>query len=581
MSTTVTVEESNLDVTVTVSNERGAIGPSAYQIAVSNGFEGTEAEWLASLVGTTTVDGLTDASTDGKAIAKAPGPYSSVVAAAVAGVALEDYFIASDGKLTRARPILSRVAICGDSLMVGGANRAGALYGGFGTFLAQHSDYAILPEYPDVSRDASVHAEGGYASSRAPLAAAEVVATCRPAPEAAIIQYGHNDITTLVPSGTYVANMAAAVEILQAAGVYPIVLLIPPGDATRAAQVAAFNAALIAEFGDRNDVRLIDCRATLEQSAGLAKSFYLIDDKHLAANATRLWVRDIIDQLGNWVGPPRNMLRSGVPVNKNPFFKTNSSGIRTLTGGTNTVDAYVLRDDGRQYLGEKWITIAINHGNPRIGTAATNAVDYVLKVPGTEAYAEHYADAAANATLTVEMRSKNTLRVNLRRSANFVILSTPAEIEAAVNAFGASPYTATANGASVAAYGQMPSGGYWTALEAGDAKLYRGDQVRAILEILPVPGETFSVREIGCVLYAQSVQFGAINTNINYFSELSLPLEEGESLTLVGAWATVATVDATTNEALTPAVMVNYWGHGKFRLARIMLQKKANVFVSP
>jgi hypothetical protein len=59
---------------------RGLEGLSAYESAVAEGFEGTEAEWLVSLhgedgqdgpPGTTTVDGLTDASTAGKAIAKA------------------------------------------------------------------------------------------------------------------------------------------------------------------------------------------------------------------------------------------------------------------------------------------------------------------------------------------------------------------------------------------------------------------------------------------------------------------------------------------------------------------------------
>ena len=54
----------------------GPNGPSAYQVAVDNGFVGTEAEWLESLegpegpAGPTTVDGLTDASTPGKTLLK-------------------------------------------------------------------------------------------------------------------------------------------------------------------------------------------------------------------------------------------------------------------------------------------------------------------------------------------------------------------------------------------------------------------------------------------------------------------------------------------------------------------------------
>lgn len=38
-------------VTVTVPGHSGSPGPSAYDVAVANGFVGTEAEWLASLVG--------------------------------------------------------------------------------------------------------------------------------------------------------------------------------------------------------------------------------------------------------------------------------------------------------------------------------------------------------------------------------------------------------------------------------------------------------------------------------------------------------------------------------------------------
>lgn len=46
---TVTGDPVSNNVTVTVSNDRGAQGLSAYAVAVSNGFEGTEPEWLESL----------------------------------------------------------------------------------------------------------------------------------------------------------------------------------------------------------------------------------------------------------------------------------------------------------------------------------------------------------------------------------------------------------------------------------------------------------------------------------------------------------------------------------------------------
>ncbi|MDE5766195.1 MAG: hypothetical protein K2I17_03405, partial [Clostridia bacterium] len=35
----------------TIKGAQGATGKSAYEVAVANGFEGTEAEWLASLKG--------------------------------------------------------------------------------------------------------------------------------------------------------------------------------------------------------------------------------------------------------------------------------------------------------------------------------------------------------------------------------------------------------------------------------------------------------------------------------------------------------------------------------------------------
>lgn len=46
---------------IRVAGPMGPDGPSAYEVAVSQGFAGTEAEWLASLVGpageVTTIDG--------------------------------------------------------------------------------------------------------------------------------------------------------------------------------------------------------------------------------------------------------------------------------------------------------------------------------------------------------------------------------------------------------------------------------------------------------------------------------------------------------------------------------------------
>ena len=53
--------------TITLTNgEDGINGKSAYQIAIDNGFQGTEEEWLESLKGQDGKDGIADAPSDGK-----------------------------------------------------------------------------------------------------------------------------------------------------------------------------------------------------------------------------------------------------------------------------------------------------------------------------------------------------------------------------------------------------------------------------------------------------------------------------------------------------------------------------------
>ena len=58
MSYTLEITENNTTYQVVVDSMAGVSnGPSAYEVAVSNGFIGTESEWLASLVGADGIDG--------------------------------------------------------------------------------------------------------------------------------------------------------------------------------------------------------------------------------------------------------------------------------------------------------------------------------------------------------------------------------------------------------------------------------------------------------------------------------------------------------------------------------------------
>lgn len=96
--TIITVEPGPVSV-VTVAGEKGISGKSAYQVAVDNGFVGTEAEWLASIDGAAAITAHVAASdphpqyltsAEGDSAYDAAGTASTAVAAHASGVGVHN-----------------------------------------------------------------------------------------------------------------------------------------------------------------------------------------------------------------------------------------------------------------------------------------------------------------------------------------------------------------------------------------------------------------------------------------------------------------------------------------------------------